>query len=242
MRKYNNELVENLITHYPKRIEPNYAWGNAIGGILMTPKLRGFWPGSLIDEDGVCYDISGQGRNLFSTSLPTYAGASLYPYADFTSASHQYLERQTEAGLEITDSLVVWTWVYFDPESTGVDTPLLSKWGNAWNHSWTLLKDSNDQFVFRVTEDGNTAFSVTDAGEYYEESKWIFVLGRFAPCEEISLLVGIAETGLHDWYKNTTNIPTHLFNSTVNLEIARNGVYGVYLDGKMSLWGLANYA
>lgn len=242
MRIYNNELVENLSAHYPKRLESNYAWGNAIGGILMTPKLRGFWPGSLVNETGICYDASGQDRNLFSPSLPAYAGASLYPYADFTSASHQYLTRATEDGLEITDSLIVFTWVFFDAESTGVVTPLLSKWGNAWNHSWTLMKDENDVLMFKITEDGNTEFIATDLGEYYEERKWKFILGRYAPCEELSLFCGTAENGDCKWYPNTTNIPTHLFNSSADLEIARQGIYSYYLDGKLSLWGLANYA
>lgn len=243
MKKKNDGLFENLTTKYPQRLEPNYAWGNAVGGILMTPKLRGFWPGSLVDETGICYDASGQGRTLFSPSLPTYAGSSLYPYADFTRASAQYLKRATEDGLEITDSLVVWTWVYFDSESTDVVTPLVSKWGNAWNHSWMLAKsDTTNELVFKITMDGNTEFRADDGGAYYEESKWLFVLGRFAPCEEVSLFVGIAETGYCDWYKNTTNIPTNIYNSTADLEVGGLNTYGLYLDGKLSLWGLANYA
>lgn len=242
MKKYNSGLVSNLTTQYPQRLEPNYAWGNAIGGILMTPKLRGFWPGSLVDETGLCYDISGQNRNLFSTSLPNYAGASLYPYADFNRASGNYLSRATEEGLEITNSLVVWTWVYFDPESTGQVTPLLSKWGNAWDHSWMLAKSNTNELVFKMTQDGNAEFRADDDGEFYEESKWLFVLGRFSPCEEVALFVGKAEDGNCKWYSNTTNIPTNIFNSSADLEVGRIGIYNLYLDGKLSLFGLANYA
>lgn len=207
----------------------------------MTPKLRGLWPGSVVDNSGNCFDLSGQGRTLSAGILPTYMGKALYPYADFNRSATQYLNRNTEAGLEITDSLVVWTWVYFDTESTGVETPLICKWGGDGNRSWCLRKLSDNRLNFVITNDGGSGVTITDNGEYYEAEKWLFVLGRFAPATEIALFVGIAKTGVCKWYKQAVGTPS-IFNSTAPLQVGGSSINGLYFDGKLSLWGLANYA
>lgn len=241
-RKYNNELVENLSVQYPKRSEPNYAWGNALSGMLMTPKLRGLWPGSTVNNVGDCFDISGQGRTLSAGILPTYAGASLYPYADFTATSGMYLNRNTEAGLEITDALSVWTWVYFDTQCTNSEIPLIGKWGYPGNRSWILRKNAANQLIFTVSTDGTSELSVNDNGEYYEAEKWIFIVGSFAPLTEIDLFVGKAYNGSCRWYVNTTGIVPNIFNSSAPLQVGGITAINQYFDGKLSLWGLANYA
>lgn len=207
----------------------------------MTPKLRGLWSGSTVDNDGNCFDLSGQGRTLSAGILPTYAGQALYPYADFQRAATQYLNRNTEEGLEITDSLVVWTWVYFDAESSNVETPLIGKWGGNGNRSWCLRKLADNQLNFVITNDGATGVTITDNGEFYEAEKWLFVLGRFAPVEEIALFVGVATTGVCKWYLQAVNTPS-IYNSSAPLQVGGDSTNGLFLDGKLSLWGLANYA
>lgn len=240
MRIYNNELVENLSTQYPKRTEPNYAWGNALSGMLMTPKIRGLWPGSTVDNDGNCFDISGQNRTLSAGVIPVYAGASLYPYADFTPG--MYLNRNTEEGLEITDSLSVWTWVFFDTTCTNAEIPLIGKWGYPGNRSWILRKNAANQLIFTVSVDGTTEQSINDNGEYYEAEKWIFIVGRFAPLTELALFTGKAYNGSCKWFLNTTGIIASIYNSSAPLQVGGITAINQYFDGKLSLWGLANYA
>ena len=61
---YNAQLVDELATDFPKRMDSTYAWGQVVSGFIFTLGLRGFWPTSSIDENFKVADLSGQGRVL----------------------------------------------------------------------------------------------------------------------------------------------------------------------------------
>lgn len=248
-QEYNPQLIEELAVDFPRRKEPGYAWGNAIAGILNTPKLRAFWPASSVDETGMVYDLSGQGRHLTQFNTPTPGGAGLYSYADFVRANSEYYQRITEPGLEIEDALTLWTWVKFDAASNALATGLISKYWTVApaNRSYILYKaaGATNAATFLISTDGVNSVAVTlnltSPNPVYGNTEWYFFAGRFTPSTELMVAVGVGSTGKWGTNTNVAAIPATINVSTEPLDIGRH-THSNYLDGKMSLWGIANYA
>jgi len=235
---YNAEAAGLLATHFPMRMEASYVWARAISGLQNTPGLRGLWSFSSIDEHNKVVDMSGQGRVLMPGTAPTLGTNGLLSYLDFIRASSMYLKRPTEPGIAITGAMTVWAWIYFDVESTGNETGIISKWYTIGNlRSYLLYKTAGNAFTFDISTDGTAVKTVGDAVANYTISKWWFVLGRFIPSTELALLVGEASGGTYNWYRNVAAIPATIFVSTEALEIGR-GSRTNYLDGRMSSAGL----
>ncbi len=64
--KRNSELARTLSVDYVRLYAPTTSWGNIVSMNLGYPGLRGYWPMSSVDEDGLVYDLTGQGRTLTS--------------------------------------------------------------------------------------------------------------------------------------------------------------------------------
>jgi hypothetical protein len=149
-------------------------------------------------------------------------------YKDFVRASSNYLLRTDEAGLSITGNLTVGGWFYFDAESTGQETGLISKWYETGNErAYVLYKNASDELVFSVSDDGSAVVSISDGGFNYAESQWFYVVGRFTVSTELALFVN----GM--WYKTTTGIPVTIFDCSESFEIGRYNRSN-YLDGRVS--------
>jgi hypothetical protein len=147
-------------------------------------------------------------------------------YRDFVRASSNYLSRADEAGLSITGNLTVGGWFYFDAESTGQETGLISKWYETGNErAYVLYKNASNELVFSVSDDGSVVFSITDGGFNYVESQWFYVIGRFTVSAELALFVN----GM--WYKTTA--PASIFDCSEDFEIGRYNRTN-YLDGRVS--------
>jgi hypothetical protein len=245
MQQYNAEMVELLSAHFPLRKDSSFAWGNAIGGFLYTPKLRGFWGTS--SEVTIHPDLSGHGRTLTGaggTNHPEVTQVGITSYSDFIRANTQYYYRADEPGLSITLHLGLWAWVQFHAPSSANQTSLLSKWAGAGTRSYLIHKANDEHFNFSVSDNGTNILNVNDiaAVDYYTVGDWYFVYGRYTPSVELALFVGRAKSGRWDKYTNIAGVYASLFDGNQNFEVGRDSTPGNYLDGSMSLWGLCAYA
>ena len=241
-QQYNSEAVGLMATHFPLRLDSTYALGQAIGGILLTPALRGLWSGGSIDEHKGIVDLSGQGRELVAMNTLAWGRYGILPYIDFTRASSEYLKRVTEHGLEITTiGLTCWAWVYFDVESSAAETGIISKWYTTGDkRGYVLYKSTANAFTFTISHHGDAATIVTigDAAANYTISKWWFLAGRFEPSAEVALMVGNATSGAYTWYKNAVAIPATIYVTDEAFEVGRYDRDN-YLDGRIPLFGIA---
>lgn len=157
-------------------------------------------------------------------------------YVDFVRASNNYLSRADETALSIHYDLTFGCWVYFDAESTGVATGIISKWYEGdIERSYVLYKNAADEIVFSISEDGTTAFSVSDGGDNYAASRWIYVVGRFTPSSELALFVN----GV--WYIRSIGVPASIYNCAEAFEMGRYSRDN-YLDGRISQAFICAYA
>jgi hypothetical protein len=148
-------------------------------------------------------------------------------YKDFIRASSQYLSRADEDALSFHENLTVGCWVYFDAESTDVETGIISKWYETGNErSYVLYKDSNNIIHFKVSNTGADEYDITDYGISYKEEQWFYIVGRFAPSVELALFVN----GI--WFKQVDDVPADIYNSSENFEIGRYNRDN-YLDGRV---------
>jgi len=60
----NDKGIDAMRTEYARLYASTTSWGNIISINMGLPGLRAYWPMTSIDERGVVYDISGQGRAL----------------------------------------------------------------------------------------------------------------------------------------------------------------------------------
>lgn len=237
----NAEMIALLATHFPLRNDNSYAWGNALAGLLLSPRLRGQW-GVSTDDTLAVYDHSGQGRTMTAlggAGTPLAYEYGISPFHDFIRANTQYYQRADEAGLDIVDDLTMWTWVRFHAPSTGALVYYFSKWFTN-DQAYLLYKSIGNAIGFGITTDGSTNVLVADGAVNYAVDTWFFVAGRFTPSTELKLWVGNGTTGVLNTYTNLVGIPASIWNSDEPLEVGR-GNRTNYLDGHAVLWGLAAY-
>lgn len=241
VQQHSAELVKLLSSDFPRRMDSTYAWGQAISGMTLIPALRGLWSGSSIDEHKGIVDLSSQGRELVAMNTLTQGRYGILPYIDFTIAASEYLKRVTEVGLEITTGLTCWAWVYFDVQSSGAETGIISKWYTVGDkRGYVLYKSAGDAFTFAISSTGHAGAVATigDAAANYTISKWWFLAGRFEPSAEVALMVGNATSGAYTWYKNAVAIPATIYVTDEAFEVGRYDRDN-YLDGRIPLFGIA---
>lgn len=234
----NDKSIDAQKIEFTKLYAPTTSVGNYASMYQMLPQLRAFWAFSSVDENGVVYDYSGQGRHISPGTSPAYGTSGVLSYADFTRASSQYLHRDDEAGLSITGDLTIGAWVYFDSESSNNFVGILGKWFKS-DYSFLLYKTDDNRIRFSVSGDGGTVIYVDDAGANYVADQWYFITGRFTRSNEIALCVN----GM--WYRKTAGIPASLHDSDQPLYVAMYiDTFGTsqYLDGKLSNGFLCAYA
>ena len=230
----NDRLTNGMSTDFVKLYAQTTTWGNLVSMARMLPQLRCAWVMSSLDENGLLYDISGQGRSLTpagGAASPTYGNYGVIPYADFALGSSQYLSRADEAGLDITGSLTVISWVRFDALSTGANTGLISKWyaaGGATQASYRLSKTVTDQLQFSITTDGSTVVSINDAAANYAAATWFYLVGRYSVVQKL-LEICVNNT----WYQLAVGVPASIHIGTEPLRVASSN-RGNYLDGQMA--------
>jgi hypothetical protein len=223
----NDKAIDANRAHYVKLYAPTTSWSNIESLFNNLPRLVAYWPMNDIDENTRTADRSHLGRELGCTPCPTSKNNGLISYLDFVRASSHFLYRGSEPGLEIEDSLTIGGWLWFDTESTGNATGLLSKWLEAGNErSYVLYKTAGNAFTFSISTDGTAVTTVGDVAANYAISKWFFIVGRFAPSSQLALFVN----GI--WYTNVAAIPATIHSNQVMLNAGRYNESN-YLDGRM---------
>lgn len=160
----------------------------------------------------------------------------MIPYKDFVRASSNYFSRASEDSLRIHYDLTLGCWVYFDTESTGVETGIISKWYETGaQRGYLLYKDASNKIVFKISTDGTTEVEIDDAGANYVIDTWFYVVGRFTPSKEMKLFVN----GM--WYSKSASIPATLYQCVEDFELGRYNRSN-YLDGRISQAFLSAYS
>lgn len=234
---FNPEQVDALAAHFPRRTEPNFAWGNAMSIMSNLPMLRGLWGFGSVDENGALYDASGQGRTLTNNNTVPFGISVLAPYADFTAATLHNFSRADEAGLDITGALTMGGWFYHDV----IGKPMMAKWNSlagANQRAFSLIRGFGP--VYFLVSSLGTAASVVMVGSVNNApaSTWVFIAGRFTPSTELAVFINTDKT------TNLVGVPAAIFNSNAAFKI---GLYDEtpaanYFDGKASLCFLCNAA
>lgn len=249
VQKENAEQVSLLATHFPLRNDSTYSWGQALSGLLLTPRLRGLW-GVSIDENNLLYDHSGQVRTLTGAGgagTPLAYQNGIAPYHEFIRANTQYYTRADEAGLDITDDLTLWVWVNNHAPVIGAGIHYVGKYDIAGNQrAYLLYKDSTEIYRFYISSLGTAASTVNipAIAADFVQSKWTFLAGRFVPSTTMDLWVGSGETGVLNQYTLAAGVPAAIFNSSAALQVGCGDAASAATmhDGYLSLWGLAAYA
>jgi len=182
-----DELYDLMAVNFPRRNESSFAWKSACSQFQALTGLRGFWPTSSSDENGDCYDISGQGRTLTYHGNARYNTYGLAPgiYLDGVGA---YLSRADEAGLDITGNegpiaaamrgLTMGGWYRFSNAAAATEY-MLSKWDVVGNQrSYALLRNWAGAISFGLSSTGADAATSVTTGKP-AAGEWFFAAGRF---------------------------------------------------------------
>lgn len=243
---YNAQLVDQLATDFPKRLDSTYAWGQVVSGFDLTPGLIGLWGFGAVDENFRFTDASGQGRVVGQDTAGNRPAPGTYgiaPICTFTRANSHFLYRANEAGLAITTALTIWTWVRFHAPSTGQWTSLLAKWGLSPHYGYILGKRNDDHLGFSISGTGadNITANADPADYNYAEDVWFFVAGRFTPSTEVAAFIGKAGTGRFRWEKTVAGVPAAIHDTPADFWMGATDAAGSenYFDGDLSIAGIA---
>lgn len=153
---YKDSAVELYATHFPKRNEPNFAWGNVNGIHQQIPYLRGFWNFAVRNEVPQFYDQSGNGRTLSNINGDPTPLSGLAPYVDILGAGG--IRRADEAGLRMGGYFSLGGWYYFH----AFTCVMIGKWNTVGNNrSFSLWVDAAGVPQFSVSSLGTAASDTT---------------------------------------------------------------------------------
>jgi len=196
------------------------------------PGLRLIWPLSSVSAGTNPADFSGQGRSATNNGALVLSLTAQYaPYMDCNGTT-QYLSRADEAGLDITDSLTMFCWVYFDV----VQASILQKSAGAGVRGYQIFTSVGGQLTGQVSSDGTATTNVNSGADVVSTGRWYFLAHRFTPSTELAIWINRTK------YTNTTSIPAAQVNNNQPLAYgARSDATG-FLNGRIGLMGLYNYA
>jgi len=231
----NAAMIDLLAMAFPRRREPNFAWGNVVSMFSMLPGLRAFWPTSSLDENGDAYDLSAQGRTLTNNNSAAYAWTGLAHHVNLSAVATSYLSRVDEDGLDVlgTESYIVAAnrgltiGGWFRPTLGGTDVGLMSKYVVGGNQrSYLLRKTAADVSYFAVSVDGAAVAAVNVTA--IAINAWQFIVGRFTPGAELATFTdGVKAT-------NLVGVPASIFNSNSAFEVGRYNAAN-YFTGSWAL-------
>jgi len=197
----------------------------------FLPNLRGLWPLSSVDENGLNYDFSGQARHLTNNNSVTISQDELLAFAAFDGTN--WLSRATEAGIQLVAPITIGCYVYLNSLPTGSNVVgLVSKWKTTGaQRSYVLYLDSVG-FKFAFSSTGSTIILANHAGYKPRINEWIHLTGQvvtngsfFSPRITVN---GAIET-------NTATTANAIFNSNADLEIGSMNAGADSLNGRIAL-------
>ena len=204
-------------------IEDLYALPLTMNLIMALPALRGFWPGSVqaspTSGNYNLVDISGNGQHFIHNNNPTvdFDTTRLFPYVEFNGSDEWYSIADTahwdilgtEAGVAAARrGLTVAAWVYFNNTASATEYILTKREGT--NKSFYLYRNLLGYPIMQISSTGSDEFAKTGSLTI-PSGEWHLLVGRFSPSSELAVF----DNGI--WYRNTTSIPSSIFNGTADL-------------------------
>ena len=231
MLPINDKRIEEQSAFFQKRNEPNFAWGNAISGILALPKLRAFWPMSSVDENSDVYDISGQGRVLTQVNTPVFGAYALRSYVLFNGTT-QYLFRADEAGLDFASSpLTIGIWFY-PTNLTGVKD-IVAKDDGVGQRQYALYTSGT---TLCALVNGAALNNIVSTNAI-SLNAWNFMLMRYTPSAELAVYLN------GTWSRLAAGIIATIGAGTAQFRIGANAAIApLYHAGYASLCFPCAYA
>lgn len=220
----NQALIDNLSADLQDKSDPSFAWSRALGFLMMLPAVRGVWPMSAMDSSGNPQDVSGHAHHLTYNGNPVYSYSEFAPYI-ILDGTGDYLDRSDESDLDIlgteayisSPGLTVGGWFYSDDGTPASQISLISKDGAAGSRGWFLSIETDGTIRILVSSDG-TATTVQGSTGTISDATWFFGVGRLDPSTELAIHLN------GSWDRNTTSIPSAIFNNAAALEVgSRNG-------------------
>lgn len=230
----NGEMEGLLERVFIRRNDPAEHWAKTLGAFSSIESLISLWPMNHTQlSTGNTFDLIANQNPLVNNGTVTRATDStrLVSYASFDGAT-QWFNRADNASNEISGSLFLGGWFWFDATGT---MGLISKWTELANNRAYRLFLSAGTYSFSVSTDG-TAVTTVNSSVAFQANAWHLILGRYTPSTEMAIFVDGVESD------NTSSIPASInVASTAILEVGRsNGTN--YLDGRISIAFLANSA
>ncbi len=186
---------------------------------IRLPGLLAYWPMGIRGENGPVVEHGGQGTPLIETgSCPVgYDGDAYTHLGDGVN----YLDAIGFGGLSGTETFVDSTlngftiggWFWPDVAATGTHG-LVTKDAASPQRGYAVTFQLPGKCAARVTGNGITVVSVISGAVAI--NAWHFVVGRYIPSVEVSILVDGTKT------TNTTSVPASQFTSSANFEVGRD--------------------
>lgn len=211
------------------------AWMAMHSMVSMIPGLRGVWFMNQ-SQAGTIYDASSQARHMSINGTIVFSQPTeFFRYAVFDGSS-TYLNRTSEAGLEIPNALSVMSWFY--KETAATQFPMLAKtngFAANTNTSFYFIHGTSDNLNLSITS-GTTTYSGTMLAPVGE---WVYGGGNYRPNTAINLYMGTQDGWGSD--SNTTGIPASI-NTAASTDLTIGATHGGanFADGNIGFSLIAN--
>lgn len=186
---------------------------------VRLPGLVGYWPSGIRAASGQVVEHGGSGFNLFQTGACP-VGFDGNSFAHLGNGTNFVWSSSTQLGLTGTETwisssirgLTVGAWFMVDTSPT-ISTGLMGKDGVASDRGYAVDWLGTNAPRFGVSGTGGAVVLAT--GGVQAIGQWIFIVGRFIPSTEVSVIVN------GDKSVNTTAVPASVFGSSQNFEVGR---------------------
>lgn len=236
----NDPRYKDNLTDFQRRYEPNFAWGNAVAGMMLLQGLRGLWPMSVHASGGNAIDHSGLGKTMSYNGNPVYRRYGLVPYIDLDGTG-DFLSRADEADLDIIGNeayignpgLTLGGWWWFDVVNTdGTNAyTMMSKTGVPGDRGFGLSQYGAGGIAAvhaQVSSDG-TALTTVASTNAVAISTWYFSAMRYVPSTSVDLYVDLNK------YTEAVAVPATIVNNTLDLRIGVRSDASYPLNGRATL-------
>ncbi|OGM33438.1 hypothetical protein A2803_04980 [Candidatus Woesebacteria bacterium RIFCSPHIGHO2_01_FULL_44_21] len=198
---------------------------------FLNDGLVGYWP---MDETALntcgsndACDSSGNSNNgAYQASMTTanQVGGKFGNSVDFNGTSH-YIGAGNGASLQITGAITLSAWVNLDVNNA---TQIVITKYTTNEFAYFCYINSSGQIEMQISSNGTTATTATGSTTL-STTIWHHVACTYIPGTSMTVYLNGVQNG-----QNTTSIPSSIFNSSGNLEIASGNVGSAdWLNGRI---------
>ena len=240
-QKRNDEMVDLLSPEFMSRNEEATARIAMLPMAINLPGLRGLWMYGSIDETSQVFDHSEQNRTLSvqANGSIAFGNHGCKPYVESSGSANNYLRRADEAGLDLTDEISVYSWVWFDLDPSGFQL-YFCKWRETTpgQRSWYLARNSSGQAVFKVEDNVGSAATLNNTvAPIVPKEQWTFNAGtmKLSTGDMDIFTSGLDGNGKQRLYqRSATAVRNNLANSNADLTQFADGNGLSRLDGRLA--------